>query len=429
MTWENPLLHILSTPGALIQDLDDGFLLLTHLNINEIFGAADPIANSAIDGAVKEAMDNLKAAFQILSHEDAFQLFTPIFFDISPHRIKNFPYAWRIQRGNLTQLLESALSTESLPQLSWIPQNRESFEKDFQQIQTKIQTGQIDKAVVMTTEKSSWKPNNKERVLMLLNLLHSCPRHLYIYSHWDSQSGVIGATPEFLFYRQGATIQSMALAGTLDKRKLSFYEPELVPELAPDLTPKLDSMLAPESAAGSSANKQLSFQQLQIDFIENEKELLEHQLVVDDLTEKLRQLTTQTSINPIKIIEYPHLFHLQTEIQAELSAIPSASDFDFTLAQKMHPSSALGLRSQNIHWHWLKELNGHQHINHFGAPVGVTLPGGFLCLVGIRNLEWDENGSYLRAGCGIVSQSSIDNEWQELEAKRESVKSLLGLNS
>lgn len=413
MTWENPLLHILSSPGALIQDLDDGFLLLTHLNINEIFTATEPIVDKSINSAAEEERATLKDAFQTLSQEDSFQLFTPTFFDISPHRIKNFPYAWRFQRESLTQLLESALSTESLPQLSWIPQNRGSFERDFQQIQAKIQTGQIDKAVVMTTEKSSWKPDNNERLLMLLNLLRSCPRHLYIYSHWDSQSGVIGATPEFLFYRQGSTIQSMALAGTLDKRKLSFYEPEL----------------ASETLSILSTHNPLSLHQLQIDFIENEKELREHQLVVDDLTEKLRQLTTQTSINPIKVIEYPHLFHLQTEIQAELDTIPSASDFDFTLAQKLHPSSALGLRSQNIHWHWLKELDGHQNIHHFGAPVGVTVPGGFLCLVGIRNLEWNESGSYLRAGCGIVSQSHIDNEWQELEAKRESVKSLLGLNS
>jgi menaquinone-specific isochorismate synthase len=52
-----------------------------------------------------------------------------------------------------------------------------------------------------------------------------------------------------------------------------------------------------------------------------------------------------------------------------------------------------------------------------------------LALVAIRNLLWDETGSRIGTGCGIVASSQMEKEWQELASKRDFVYDLLGIES
>lgn len=394
--------QVFSNPGAFAQDFDDSFLLLTNIAINSEI-----------------------AAFYKLKTVDDFthsKLFAPTFFELKSESLKTFHHCVRVERDDIIFLLESYFEAEPVTQNSvtdppWKLQDRHFFDEDFNKIQTRIQQGLIDKAVVMTTEESSWIPSVEDRMRLLLNLLKTCPKNLYIYSHWNETGGVIGASPEFLFHRNGKTIQTMALAGTLAKSRL-LAETNSATESDRESDKENEiALLSPERFALEK-----------IKFIENKKELFEHQFVIDDLTEKLEEFVTSTVAYGPKVVEFPHLFHLQTEIQAELPEVPDAEIFDYQLTSRLHPSSALGLRSKKVHWHWLKELHGHQKLGHFGAPVGIKVPDGYFCLVGIRNLEWDQHGSYLRAGSGIVAQSNPDSEWQELEAKRESVKSLLGIS-
>lgn len=385
---------VFSNPGAFAQDFDDSFLLLTSV----------PISSEIV------AFYKLKT----VDHFTHCKIFAPTFFELKSESLKTFHHCMRVERDDIIFLLESYFEAEPNKQsnvspLSWKLQDRSFFDDDFSKIQTRIQQGLIDKAVVVTTEESSWIPSVDDRMYLLLNLLKTCPKNLYIYSHWNEASGVIGASPEFLFYRNGKTIQTMALAGTLAKRRLLAE--------ADSVTENEDSLLSPKHFALEK-----------IKFIENQKELLEHQFVIDDLTEKLEEFVPSAVTHGPKVVEFPHLFHLQTEIQAELPETPHSETFDYQLTSRLHPSSALGLRSKKVHWHWLKELHGHQKLGHFGAPIGIRVPNGYFCIVGIRNLEWDQHGSYLRAGSGIVAQSNPDSEWQELEAKRESVKSLLGIS-
>ena len=51
-----------------------------------------------------------------------------------------------------------------------------------------------------------------------------------------------------------------------------------------------------------------------------------------------------------------------------------------------------------------------------------------LFLVAIRNIQWDVDKTLLGSGCGIVSESKIEREWNELTLKRKAVKELLHLS-
>jgi menaquinone-specific isochorismate synthase len=247
----------------------------------------------------------------------------------------------------------------------------------------------------MTTEFSPWRPQPGDLATLLLRLLQNCTPNLFIYGHWQGSSGVLGASPELLFYRRDQRVQTMALAGTLAKGKNG--EP---PQ-------KGESLL------------------------QDPKELFEHQLVVEDLREKFALLETklpppslELAVDGPAIIELPQLFHLQTRIEARHPSFAKQFEFDRELISVLHPTSALGLRSSSTPWRWLQGLRGHQQLGHFGAPFGLNLPSGYLCLVGIRNLEWNSEGAFLRAGCGVVARSQADREWAELRAKRDSVKAL-----
>lgn len=382
---------ILTSPGALIQSFNGDFFLFTNVKSNSFE------SNSSQQKSLPPNNDSTP------------KLFAPTFFNSNPtSSLTSFESCLNFERNELVAHLNKALahhkdspSATLQTQLTspWLLPKKAEFSADFFKVKNQISDGFIDKAVVMTSEMNSWAPTFFDQIRLTLNLLQNCPSHLFIYSHWDGHSkGVIGASPEYLFYRNGRQIHSMALAGTLAKGNFQLFQGQL---------------------------DHLDFAKSQL--LNNEKELLEHQFVVDDLMEKFSELQVKAKAEPLQIVELPHLYHLQTKIQIELDEVPKSNNFDLDLTTKLHPSSALGLRSKKLHWHWLKELNGHQALGHYGAPIGFQLPVGFLCLVGIRNLEWNENGSYLRAGCGIVSQSHAESEWQELEAKRDSVKTLLGL--
>lgn len=384
MVSANAIQQILSSPGAIAQGFDGDFLVLTN-----------------------EEIEFSAARIEIPPY-----LITPYFFQgLSGHSLMGssdpkpeqplriFKNCLRFKRNELVEELHRSLHGE-LPQpeqLLWEPPNPMTFLEDFQHIQDCIQKGELEKAVLMTQEQSPWSPNPKERLLLLANLLQRAPAHLWIYGHWDQTSGVLGATPEFLFHRKDQHIESMALAGTLPKSK---------------------------GQTGAL-------------LLEDPKERLEHQLVVDDLTEKLESFvktlpssTFSLQLNGPKVLELPHLYHLYTQITGTLDGthVPS---MDLALIKHLHPSSALGLRScsQQKTWKWLQTLHGHQDIGYFGAPFGILSPNNYcFVLVGIRNIQWNSTESKIGAGCGIVGQSNRDKEWRELEAKRNSVKALLGLH-
>ena len=61
------------------------------------------------------------------------------------------------------------------------------------------------------------------------------------------------------------------------------------------------------------------------------------------------------------------------------------------------------------------------------APFGVLVDRAFHSVVAIRNVSWSGKSVFLPSGCGVIAESSFENEWRELSLKRRAVKDLLGL--
>jgi menaquinone-specific isochorismate synthase len=377
-----------------------------------------------------------------LSKSHAFgcaSLFVPDFYltNDAPWRLSE---NWDlINRTNFTSCLLAGLGPIVNAQdqrFQWQEPDIEAFFTQFELIQSHIANEGLKKAVpvVFSSAQVELKADRLIHILVrLLNLFsqQAIAANFHLYGFWQNHGesdlgkqgvdsclgaeGMIGATPELLFNcLPNGVIESVALAGTLAKS---------------------------ESPSGTG-------QELLID----EKERVEHQIVIEDLRAVLESLGSsqpqpqaqaqegeekaqcraqfqtcpRVQVQATEVVELPTLFHLRTRISIQVS-LPI--DFEI-LARTLHPTPALGVapRAKGFKEMQLWDKAGLR--KRFGAPFGVVarLEDGTLiskCVVAIRNIQWQNGVVHLGSGCGVVAASTSSREWLELQAKRNSVKQML----
>ncbi len=284
-------------------------------------------------------------------------------------------------RRILIEFLEKNPGEKSLARSSFSEPSQEKFLQSYQVIQGKIHRGEIEKAVPVVFAQSPQRPNQWDLAHMLIQVLEA-PAQLYPFGFWNEKGGILGATPEVLFHQKGDLIKTMALAGTLPKNK---------------------------NANGDS-------------LLKDSKELKEHKIVIEDIRGQLEKLGW-VKVGETAVIEYPNLFHLKTEIEVENKNIEPAE-----LVKRMHPTAALGVAPRNYGLQWMTSLPYQAERGIFGGPVVFSLSHSEnLGLVAIRSLIWDERGSKVGSGCGLVEDSDFQKEWSELSTKRDFTFKMLGL--
>ncbi|KHD88716.1 MAG: isochorismate synthase [Bdellovibrio sp. ArHS] len=264
---------------------------------------------------------------------------------------------------------------------SWQEPQKKDFADALAAIQNRIGKKEIQKAVPVVFSRSAQTVTALERAQMILTLLKA-PATLYVYGFWHNGAGVLGATPEVLFdYSQGI-LKTMALAGTCPKSEAS----------------ERDSLL------------------------KDAKEMQEHLLVLQDIRDVLSPWGDIKTHGPY-IAELPTLYHLKTDIEIHCQRKPEF----LSLVNDLHPTPALGVAPRSQGYTWMAELPGQQDRGLYGGPVGFFGSEEALCLVGIRNLQWNKNLTMIGSGCGIVTDSELEREWREVYQKRQSVRKILGL--
>ncbi len=247
---------------------------------------------------------------------------------------------------------------------------RREFNKELQFIKAHFQ-----KAVPVFFSNSETKPSYKERLSWIERVFCESDEELFSYGLWDETEGFIGRSPEMLFSKQKSYLKTMALAGT---SKIT----------------DIDKLL------------------------KDKKEIREHEFVVSDLKRKLTPLG-KVHISKRTLKKLSSLAHLKTDMEVELKNDVSIEG----LVKHLHPTAALGGVPLIKVWTYLKQQN--QERKRWGAPFGVYLPrkDQFFSIIAIRNIRWDSNITQIGAGCGIISESIEKKEWEEVQLKKESVKS------
>ncbi len=219
-----------------------------------------------------------------------------------------------------------------------------------------------------------------------LDRLSSLPAHMWAYGYSYQSHGLIGATPEVLFRSKDGGYATMALAGT-------------------------------RPLAGAS------------ELLSDPKELREHRMVVDDIVRRLAPFGN-IEVGALGVLELPTIAHLATPIFFRESAVNGDVKMSFAeMVRRLHPTAALGVWPRTeAGERWLREADRGVKRRTFGAPFGIEREDrSSLALVAIRNLQWTRDAIRVGSGAGLLVESKLEREFEELRQKREQVKSLFGV--
>ncbi len=277
---------------------------------------------------------------------------------------------------------DSFFKTESYHgELEWIDPEIDLFSEQFNSIKDSMSSTELLKTVPVTVSKS--KINNFSSIFPKIiknGVKVNGPSHFYAYR--NSSYGFAGLSPEILFEINDNKLRTMALAGTTQSDELES-------------------------------------------FINDQKEINEHQIVVDSLRRRLSEFGTIVE-SERKTLNLGGITHFLTEFEVTLGEFPSISH----ILKQIHPTPAIGTVPRNKNT--LNSLNllrkKSESPSMFAAPFGVKIDRDFISYIMIRGVFLDENTISLPTGCGITTNSNLHSEWDELALKRLWVKDAFGLN-
>ncbi|NKX53476.1 isochorismate synthase [Arthrobacter mobilis] len=211
--------------------------------------------------------------------------------------------------------------------------------------------------------------------------------------------GLVGSTPEMLIKVDNNVARARVLAGTLDRANIRKRDGES------------DADYAQRVLAGS------------------EKQQHEHEIAIDSLTAKLEPYTSaMTSHSEPFVLQLPNVWHLASDVTAELGRGGGPVPSSLELAEAVHPTAAVCGSPTELAGALIRELEGMDR-GPYAGPVGWTDGAG--------NGEWGialrgavvESPTRVRlyAGCGIVEASTPEAELAETWAKFRPMLEALGL--
>ncbi|MEB7503759.1 isochorismate synthase [Arthrobacter koreensis] len=211
-----------------------------------------------------------------------------------------------------------------------------------------------------------------------------------------SVDGLIGSTPEMLIKVEDGKARARVLAGTLDRATAPLDDPDY----------------AKRVLAGS------------------QKQQHEHAIAIDSVTRQLEPFTSSmTSHSEPFVLELPNVWHLASDVTAELRMEDGAVPTSLDLVEALHPTAAVCGYPTSVAGELISELE-HMDRGPYAGPVGWFDAAG--------NGEWgialrgavieDPQAVRLYAGCGIVSGSNPAAELEETWSKFRPMLEALGLD-
>lgn len=280
----------------------------------------------------------------------------------------------------------ATLKTGSLSEEDWMAAVAEGV--------AEIRTGRLEK-LVLARDVVATVPEgvNAAEVLRQLAIRY---RECWTYG----VDGLVGATPEMLIQVEGRTAQARVLAGTLDRR----------------------------DAVGEAG--------LPLDYAErvlagSEKQRHEHEIAIQSLTTQLAPFSEAMNAHSEPfILELPNVWHLASDVKAELTEVEGHVPTCLALINALHPTAAVCGTPTTVAGALIRKLE-HMDRGPYAGPVGWLDAAG--------NGEWGialrgaviESPTTVRlyAGCGIVEGSQPEAELAETWAKFRPMLESLGINS
>ncbi|MEW9872683.1 isochorismate synthase MenF [Arthrobacter sp. HS15c] len=280
----------------------------------------------------------------------------------------------------------ATLHTGSLSEEDWMAAVAAGVEE--------IRTGALEK-LVLARDIVATVPTgvNAARVLRELSARY---RECWTYG----VDGLVGATPEMLIQVEGRTAQARVLAGTLDRR----------------------------DAHGEAG--------IPMDYAErvlagSEKQRHEHEIAIQSLTSQLAPFSEAMNAHDEPfILELPNVWHLASDVKAELAEVEGHVPTCLALINALHPTAAVCGTPTLVAGALIRKLE-HLDRGPYAGPVGwLDAAGNGEWGIALRGAVIESPDTVrLYAGCGIVDGSQPEAELAETWAKFRPMLESLGINS
>lgn len=192
-----------------------------------------------------------------------------------------------------------------------------------------------------------------------------------------------GCTPELLVRKKGATVESMALAGTIARGK----------------TPEEDEALA-EALLRDSKNR------------------VEHEYVAKFIRDVFDRVCYNVDVPATpQILKLTHVQHLYTPARA---CMLEGMDL-YALASALHPTPAVSGAPVGEARMLLRAIEPYSRGFYAGACGYVDGNGDGEFSVALRTGVFDGEIGYVYGGCGIVSDSDAQAEYEEIDLKLRTI--------
>ena len=249
----------------------------------------------------------------------------------------------------------------------------------------RVRSGELEK-VVLAREVTVEAPAAHDPAALfgaLRELFPSC----FCFCVGSPEGAFLGASPELLVRRRGASAAAVALAGSTRR----------------SADPAVDDHLGEQ-------------------LLRSEKERVEHEIVARRIARLLRPHSVWVEAEPEPgLIKVANIQHLATPIRAQLTEPRSAVE----LAGILHPTPAVGGEPRERALAAIAELEGMDR-GWYAGPVGWmdAAEDGEFC-VALRSALLRDRTAHLYAGAGIVGESDPAAELAETEVKLGALLPLL----
>lgn len=180
-----------------------------------------------------------------------------------------------------------------------------------------------------------------------------------------------------------------------------------------------DRQLITDALAGSAprGNNLSEDTELAQKLLSSDKERREHQLVIEFITQRLRQIGLNPQIAPLEILQLSNIQHLRTPIYTQVPAHINPLD----IVSQLHPTPAVAGVPTEFACEQIRLFETFDR-SLYAGPIGwVDCQGNGEFIVGIRSALIEGHKARLYAGAGIVAGSDPDKELAEIQLKLQSL--------
>lgn len=296
------------------------------------------------------------------------------------------PAGWVTAEPGAAVVPQTKLETGSLSEHDWMAAVAAGV--------AEVRTGKLEKLVLARDIVATLPEGvNAAEILRQLAIRY---RECWTYG----VDGLVGSTPEMLIQVEGRTAQARVLAGTLDRRDADGMEGSPLE-------------FAERVLAGS------------------EKQRHEHEIAIQSLTKQLAPFSEAMNAHSEPfILELPNVWHLASDVKAELTEVEGHVPTCLALINALHPTAAVCGTPTLVAGALIRKLE-HMDRGPYAGPVGwLDAAGNGEWGIALRGAVIEAPDTVrLYAGCGIVDGSQPEAELAETWAKFRPMLESLGISS